>query len=39
MFIFFIDDDGDDLTNINDVHIFNVESNVVVGDDANEGED
>ena len=35
MFILFLDDD-DDSTDIDDVHISNVESNVVVGDDKDE---
>ena len=35
MFVFFLDDE-DDSTNINDVHLSNVESNVVVGDDEDE---
>ena len=38
MFILFLDDD-DDSTNINDVHLSNGESNVVVGDDADEDDD
>ena len=37
MFILFIDDD--DSTNIDDVHLSNVESNVITRDDANEDED
>ena len=32
MHILFIDDDDDDSTNIDDVHLSNVESNIVVGD-------
>ena len=35
MFILFLDD-NDDSTNIDDVHLSNVESNVVVGDDEDE---
>ena len=35
MFILFLDN-VDDSTNINDVHLSNVKSNVVVGDDADE---
>ena len=38
MLIFFLDDD-DESTNIEDVHISNVESNFIVGDNANEDED
>ena len=37
MFILFIDDD--DSTNIDDAHVSNVESNVIIGDDADEDED
>ena len=37
MFILFLDDD-DDLTNIDDVHLSNVESNVIIEDDADEDE-
>ena len=37
MFILFIDDD--DSTNIDDVHLSNVESNVITRDYANEDED
>ena len=37
MFILFIDDD--DSTNIDDVHLSNVESNVITRDDTNEDED
>ena len=39
MFILFIDDDDDDSTNIDDVHLSNMESNVIIGDDADEDED
>ena len=40
MHILFIDaNDDDDSTNINNVHLSNVESNIVVGDNANEDEE
>ena len=35
MFILFLDDD-DDSIEVDDVHLYNVESNVVVGDDDDE---
>ena len=38
MFILFLDDD-DDSTNIDDVHLSNAESNVIVEDDADKDED
>ena len=37
MFILFIDDD--DSTNIDDVHLSNVESHVIIRENANEDED
>ena len=39
MHILFIDDDDDDSINIDDVHLSNVESNIVARDNVDDGEE
>ena len=38
MRVLFIDDDDNDSTNIDDVYLFNVESNIIAGDNADDDE-